>query len=1079
MSIGRSRSVVVGAVVVAVATLGPAGPARSVSGPRSTYIVQLADPPLAAYEGGGVHALAATSPGVTGRRLDPAAAPVRSYTAWLDAAEHRVLAAARAGGAPVLHRYRTAFSGFAARLTSAEAAGLARSPGVLAVSPDTVSHPLAARGGPVDPDGGLGRETAAFLGLPAGLWNRLGGPGKAGEGVVIGVIDTGIYPEHPSFADVPLGPEGRRYSGPAYRPDPPAAWKGTCQAGARFPATTCNHKLIGARYFVDGFGAANLKPGEFLSPRDANGHGSHVAATAAGNYGVAPKIGGYDLGIPTVSGIAPRARIAAYKICWTGTAATGEAVEGSCMASDAVAAIDAAVADGVDVINYSVGSATSTVFGPVERAFLGAAAGGVFVANAAGNDGPKAGTIGSPTGVPWVTSVAATTLGRTFESTFSVTPGTVVVAAAGGAQPVTGTGGSLTGALVAAPLVDGAAVPAAGVAADKAALCLPGSLDPAAVAGRAVFCQRGQNARVEKGKVVLDAGGVGLVLANTKPEEDVVADLHWVPGVHVSAADGAAIKALLGGAGPPVLTIGGGHPAAGPADRMAAFSSRGPEAAVPDIAKPDLGAPGVNILAADTPTPASGQRPGETFQIISGTSMASPEVAGAAALLAQLRPSWSPAGIKSALMTSAEPKVTEEDGTTRAGPLDVGSGRIDPTRAANPGLVVDTPVADYFRYLKAQAPDAVADATVTPLAAADLNLPSVAFSRFTGQGSTVRTFTSVDPGPQSWTASVEAPAGVVGTVAPASFDIAPGATQPLTLSLALAGAPAGAWASGALVLTNAADRRTVRLPVSVKPVKVDAAPAFEVVAPTADGTAVLPVRAGFAGSLAGLGWGLTPPRPWPGQTVATAAPATDHPWAASPAVRTYDVEVPPGAQVLAGEITGVEGAVTSGDTPGPPGAGTDLDLYLFRDADGKGFDKADVVGLSAGPGSNESVSLALPPPGSYRFAVVGFKTLQPTSTYDFTTWVGADPTPNDPATPSTAPGLVVAAGPRPVAAGDAVQLPLAWSGTTAEGTYFGLVTYHDQAPADPQAPIGATLIRLVRAPPSTPPRAGPGTDRPG
>src|SRR5207237_1644481 len=231
--------------------------------------------------------------------------------------------------------------------------------------------------------------------------------------------------------------------------------------------------------------------------------------------------------------------------------------------------------------------------------------------------------------------------------------------------------------------------------------------------------------------------------ANTKPEEDVVADLHWVPAVHVSAADGAAIKTLLAGLSP-TLVIGGGHPAAGPSDLMAAFSSRGPEAAVPDIAKPDLGAPGVNILAADTPTPVSGERPGETFQIISGTSMASPEVAGAAALLAQLQPRWTPAEIKSALMTSAETKVTEENGTTPAGPLDVGSGRLDPNRAADAGLVVDTPVADYVRYLKGQAPDAVPDAAVAPLAAVDLNLPSVAFSRFTGLGSNVRDYTHVD-----------------------------------------------------------------------------------------------------------------------------------------------------------------------------------------------------------------------------------------------------------------------------------------------------------------------------------------------
>ena len=234
--IGRSRSVVAVAVVAAVATLGPAGPARSVSGPRSTWIVQLADPPLASYEGGGVAALAATSPRVTGRRLDPAAPAVRAYGALLDHTEQRVLAAARAGRAPVLHRYRRAFAGFSARLTAAEATALARTAGVAAVSPDTVSHPLAAGPlGPVGPaavpepraarrsavaDGGVGRETPAFLGLPAGLWARLGGVGAAGEGVTVGVIDTGIYPEHPSFADAPLGPEGKRYGGPAFRPEP-------------------------------------------------------------------------------------------------------------------------------------------------------------------------------------------------------------------------------------------------------------------------------------------------------------------------------------------------------------------------------------------------------------------------------------------------------------------------------------------------------------------------------------------------------------------------------------------------------------------------------------------------------------------------------------------------------------------------------------------------------------------------------------------------------------------------------------------------------------------------------------------
>jgi subtilisin family serine protease len=1042
-SIGRTgaarRGFVVGtALVVLTAVFGPVAPARSVSDPRSTYIVELATPPTAA----------------------------RGITALVDRTVESVLSTARAAAAPVLHRYRSAFSGFAARLTPAEMTSLARTRGVVAVTPDTVSRPLAARpahsagwaAGVPAAETGSGQETAAFLGLPAGLWERLGGPGRAGEGVKIGVIDTGIYPEHPSFADTPTGPDGARYDGPAYAP--PDAWNGTCQTGEGFSAAACNHKLIGARYFAGGFGAENLAPGEFLSPRDANGHGSHVAATAAGNHGVAPKIGGHDLGIAAVSGIAPRARIAAYKVCWTGRAGSGESVEGGCMASDAVAAIDAAVADGVDVINYSVGSSTSAVFGPVERAFLGAAAAGVFVANAAGNDGPKPGTVGSPTGVPWVTSVAATTLPRTFESPFSVTPATGPSGGAG--QPFTRMGASLTGALAGAPLVDSAAVPSAPDREANAALCLPGSLDPAAVAGKAVVCQRGQNARVEKGKVVLDAGGVGMVLVNTKPDEDVVADLHWVPAVHVSAAGGAEIRVLLGGGAPATLSLGGGSPVAGPGDRMAAFSSRGPETAVPDIAKPDLGAPGVDILAAATPAPATGGRPGETFQIISGTSMASPQVAGAAALLAQLEPGWSPAAIKSALMTTARPEVLMEDGQSPAGPHDVGSGRIDPNRAATPGLVVDTPVADYMRYLEGQDPDLVTDIAVTPLAAADLNLPSVAVSRFTGLATTVRTFTSVDDRPQTWRAAVESPGGILTTATPAHFDIAPGATQAVTLSLMLGSAAHDVYTAGAVVLTNTTDGRTVRLPVSVQPVRLAVERSVEVDAADAAGTAPLPVRSGFAGPLSGLGWGLARPRPVPGQTISTASPGTDQPWAESAGVRIWDVEVPPGAQVLAA-------AVTPGDTPGPPGhnadrgaAGTDLDLYVFRDDGGDGFGASDLLGLSAGPAADESVAALLPAPGTYRFAVVGFKTQAPTSTFDFTTWLAADEAPDDPAVPVGEPGLVVDGDPRQVTPGDAAQLRLGWSGVDTDGTYIGLVTYHGQAPAVPQVPIGLTLVRVVR-----------------
>jgi subtilisin family serine protease len=795
---------VIGAVVVGLVAIGTAAPAgsESRSAPRRTYIVQLATAPLGVSDGS-IRALEA------GR--------VQRFRALVDDSERRVLSSARARRAPVVHRYHSAFAGFAARLTPAQAAALVRNGGVAAVTPDPVYRPQAEPTSGAAGGGSLGHETAAFLGLPDGIWARVGGSAHAGEGVTIGVIDTGVYPEHPSFADQPNGPDGERYDGPAY--SPPKGWKGTCQTGEGFPASACNNKLIGARYFVEGFGAKNLKAGEFLSPRDANGHGTHVAATAAGNYGVKPVIAGRDLGIPAVSGIAPRARIAAYKVCWTAKRARGDDVEGTCMGSDAVAAIDAAVADGVDVINYSVGNSTSAAFGPVERAFLGAAAAGVFVANAAGNNGPKSGTIGSPTGVPWVTSVAATTLGRTFGSSFIVSPeprpgGTP----AGAPEAVAGVGASLTGALERATLIDAATAAAPGVEAAEAALCLPGSLSAAAVGGKAVLCTRGQNSRVEKSKVVHDAGGVGLVLANARPEENIATDVHWVPAVHVSAADGAAIRALLADGSAASLWLEGGHGVDAPGDRVAAFSSRGPDQSVPDITKPDLGAPGVGILAADTPTRVTGARPGAMFKIASGTSMASPEVAGAAALLKQLQPDWSPAAIKSALMTSAQAGVLAEDGATPAGPLDVGSGRIDPNRAATPGLVVDTSVADYLRYLKGQVPDSVTDTAITALAAADLNLPSVAFSRFSGSASTVRAFTSVDRFPQTWAVSFEAPPGVTGALSPVLFDISPGATQAVSISLSLAGALANSYTWGALVLTNTTDGRRVRLPVTVQPV---------------------------------------------------------------------------------------------------------------------------------------------------------------------------------------------------------------------------------------------------------------------
>jgi subtilisin family serine protease len=1019
-------------------SLVPATPTQAVSSPRSNFIVELAVPPLASY-----------GEGISLYSVLPEA--VRSYTSFLAGRQDEVLRRAAATAAPVTYGYRVAFPGFAARLTDSEVARLAADPAVRAVSHDGVSHPTAAP--PDEGSGGgggpLGRDGAAFLGLPGGLWKEAGGPSQAGAGIVIGMLDTGIYPEHPSFADHPKDADGKQlYQGPLFAP--PADWRGACQAGEEFAVTDCNNKLIGARYFVDGFGKENLHPDEFLSARDADGHGSHTAATAGGNYGVDPEIGGYDLGVPYISGIAPRAYLAAYKVCWTrkespDPAPPGQDGPGSCNDSDTVAAIDAAVADGVDVINYSVGTDTAALMGPVERAFLFAADAGVFVANSAGNNGPKPSTVGSPAAVPWVTSVAASSLARQFASTVEVVP------ASGRGKHVATTGATLSRGVGPAPLVDSVAVPLAGVAADQAELCLPGSLDPGAVKGNVVLCKRGNNPRVEKGKVVADAGGVGMILYNSAADQELAADVHFLPAVQVTLADGQAIKSVLAAGVGATAEIGGARPVAAPADVLAAFSSRGPETPVPDIPKPDLAAPGVNILAANTPTPAdAAARKGELFQTISGTSMASPHVAGAAALLLQRDPGRSPAAVKSALMTTARPAVLREDGTTPADAFDAGSGRIDPNLAAEPGLVLDEDMADYARYLEGQDPTLV-DGDLPPLAPTDLNLPAVSYGSFTGTATTTRTFTSVDDVPGTWNVAATGVPGLTVAFTPSAFEIAPGASQPVQLTLTLAGAPLDTYTFGALVLTNAADGRTVRLPVSVRPVRIAAPATAAIPTDAAAGSAPVRARAGYQGDLSALGWGLAPPRSFPGETVATAPPDNDH-ITPSDAVDVFDVTVPPGAQVLAADVANADGGAKE----------TDLDLFLFYDDEGDGFDAGDELATSADADAAESIAIPMPAAGAYRFSVVGFKTRDPLTTYDFRSWLGADPTPDDPTTPSSAPGLEVRGDPRPVIFGQEVALDLTWSGLAGDGVYLGLVTFHDAAAPDPADAKAMTLVRVTK-----------------
>ncbi len=577
-----------------------------------SYVVVMADDPLVVTEGT--------------ERLDTPAAEERAED--LVEGQDRALEETGIGEQEKVNEYTVALNGFSALISQEEAQRLAARKDVALVLPDPLRQPQTD-------------ASPEFLGLtgPGGAWDS----GVTGEGVVVGVIDNGIWPEHPSFADDGTFPE------PPTGPIP-------CEFGNvahnRFDAPfPCNNKLVGARQMLATYRALNgAEDFEYDSARDDNGHGTHTASTAAGNAGVEARAYGRPLG--TVSGIAPRAHVVAYK----GLGDLGG------YGSDLAAAIDQAVADGVDVINYSIGGGASLT-GPDDIAFLNAADAGVFVATSAGNSGPGAGTIGGPGSVPWVTTVGASTQRRSFQ-------GRVVL---GDGQEFTGV--SITAGVGPAPLVDAEA------AGDI--LCTPGALDAAVVAGKIVVCQRGAIGRVEKSRAVQEAGGVGMVMYEQSDAGDLHSDLHWVPSVHVDNTPGLAIKAYAATEGATATLITGERGENPVAPSMTAFSSRGPNPVAEDIIKPDITAPGIQILAGNSPTPSPGSYPSELFQAIAGTSMSSPHVAGVYALLKQAHPDWTPAMAKSAIMTSADPDVRDNDRVTPANPFGMGAGHL--TRAAPTG----------------------------------------------------------------------------------------------------------------------------------------------------------------------------------------------------------------------------------------------------------------------------------------------------------------------------------------------------------------------------------------------------------
>lgn len=554
--------------------------------------------------------------------------------------------------------------GFAAQLSETELESLKRLQDVVAIRPDRL-HQIHTT------------YSYKFLGLNPTSQNNAWFKTKFGRGSIIGVLDTGVWPESPSFNDLGM-------------PLAPKKWKGICQEGQNFNSRNCNRKLIGARFFSKGHRVASMSPtpnmvDEYISPRDSHGHGTHTASTAGG--APVPMASVLGNGAGEARGMAPGAYIAIYKVCWFS----------GCYSSDILAAMDVAIRDGVDILSLSLGGFPIPLYeDSIAIGSFRAMEHGISVICAAGNNGPIQSSVANE--APWIATVGASTLDRRFPAVVQLNNGKLLYGESlypGNQDP----GADKELELI--YLTGG----------DRGSeYCFEGSLPRDKVLGKMVVCDRGVNSRAEKGQVVKEAGGAAMILANTQinMEEDST-DAHVLPATLISFKESIELKNYINSTtGPRARIIFGGTVIGrSRAPMVAQFSSRGPSFSDPTILKPDVIAPGVNIIAAwpqnlgPTGLPEDSRR--VNFTIMSGTSMACPHVSGIAALIHSAHPRWTPAAIKSALMTTAH--ITDHfgkpimDGTKPAGIFAIGAGHVNPRGATDPGLIYNIGPDEYITHL--------------------------------------------------------------------------------------------------------------------------------------------------------------------------------------------------------------------------------------------------------------------------------------------------------------------------------------------------------------------------------------------
>ncbi|CAI7859861.1 unnamed protein product [Closterium sp. NIES-53] len=851
---------------------------------------------------------------------------VRSFVRFLKQSHRQLLATLDIPSRAIYQSYTYTSNGFAASLTSAEARRLKLHPAVAAVEedeylpaltsstsfrgPDTFSRlPEDAGGGQEGGQAGSVRrrklmtDSPGFLRLPGSLWAANGGQDNAGEGVIVGVIDTGVWPEHPSFANTPANPYG----------PVPRRWRGKCQATRDFPQSLCSRKLIGARFFAAGVRKSSAgvnKEKDFMSPRDGDGHGTWCASAAAGNANV-PLTLSPTRTLGSISGVAPRARLATYKALWVTPAGEAGAFQ-----SDIRAAVDAAVSDGVDVLSCSFGGAISRYFNDLP--YLQA----LKVCRGAPSKGQMIGTLSNT--APFYLTVGASTIGRDYQANLTL----------GNGVQLTGLGFGSAGNARDLPLVlSSAAVHPLGTL-SLARECFASSLDKAKLSGRTLVCNlKTRDVREAMRDTTTTALGAAAVLllsasANlpchvslflfplpplasalyappqarecfassldksklsgrmlvcnlkTRDVREAMRDTTTpalgaaavlllsasasslapsrvpytdVPAIHLNAEDSETVRQYLSKAtnptaslSPPFTTFSDEAPS------VAYFSSTGPplNPAFPvtprllasnDILKPDIIGPGFQLWAASrglkpsfstqssestqsssstttTPTTPSSSSELPKFGYLSGTSMATPHLAGIAALIIQKHPNWSPAQIASAIMTTAYTtnrlgnpiRRTTSSGkkstgkTVEATPWDMGSGQVDPMRVLNPGLTFHVGYKDYVNFLAARSyfytmMNFPGVGGIRPVKAFNLNRPSISISRLSRPVVVRRVVKNVDEVPETYRAIIRGPSGVKIDVNPMSFTINPGQTQKFSVRFWSKGKPNRVFKFGSLV----------------------------------------------------------------------------------------------------------------------------------------------------------------------------------------------------------------------------------------------------------------------------------------